>query len=96
MAKQPKFKKKINRRVGYYDSLWDRQEVRLSGLCDRALRSRGFQDGAEWMLEEVVHLLRQKKYKCDKLVREAKDDREKSVPIFASAVYSKIIKELTE
>ena len=48
------------------------------------------------MLNEVLHYLRKKKYVCDKLRREGNTDAEKNVPTFASAVYSRIIKDLEE
>lgn len=65
-------------------------------MLDRVDRREGFRDGAEWMLNEFVHLMRQKKYKCDKLIRESATMEEKSVPLFAAAIYSHIIKELTK
>jgi hypothetical protein len=97
--KLTRFKKKIMRRVLYYDEQWDglsdsEKGIGVLPMCRRAVRRESFRDGAEWMLGEVVHLLRQKKYKCDKLIRDAKEDKGKSIPIFASAVYSRIIKEL--
>ena len=96
-----KWQKKINRRVNHYDSGWDAHvsECRRNGvtkMCDRAYRREGFSDGAEWMLNEFIHLMRQKKYKCDKLIREGATTAEKKMPIFAAALYSRIIKDLTE
>lgn len=96
-----KWKKKINRRVLYYDEGWDKhvascREQGLPLMCGRAYRRVGFNDGAEWMLGEVVHMLRQKKFKCDKLRREGKTAAEKTVPTFAASLYSRIIKDLTE
>lgn len=96
-----KWKNKIIRRTRYYDKGWDAEvaECQRNGvplMCKRAYRSDGFSDGAEWMLDEVLHLLRQKKYKCDKLIRESAPKDEKFLPIFAATIYSRIIKELTE
>ena len=65
-------------------------------MCSRAYRREGFRDGAEWMLKEIIHLLRQKKHKCDKLRREGATTVEKTMPTFAAALYSRIIKDLTE
>lgn len=96
-----KWQKKINRRVNHYDSGWDAHvsECRRKGvtmMCNRAYRREGFRDGAEWMLNEFIHLMRQKKYKCDKLIREGATTAEKKIPILAAALYSRIIKDLTE
>ena len=96
-----KWQKKINRRVNHYDNGWDAHvsECRRRGvsmMCNRAYRREGFRDGAEWMLSEVVHLLRQKKYKSEKFIRDIEKDEEKTILIFAAAVYSRIIKDLTE
>jgi len=65
-------------------------------MCNRAYRREGFRDGAEWMLNEFIHLMRQKKHKCDKLRREGATTTEKTMPTFAAALYSRIIKDLTE
>ena len=96
-----KWQKKINRRVNHYDSGWDSHvaECRRQGvpiMCSRAYRSEGFRDGAEWMLNEIIHLLRQKKYRCDKLRREGATMAEKAMPTLASVLYSRVIKDLTE
>ena len=96
-----KWQKKINRRVNYYDRSWDVdvaecQRSKWPMLVRRAYRNVGFRDGAEWMLKEVIHLLRQKKYKCDKMIREGITTTEKTMPTFAAALYSRIIKDLTE
>lgn len=96
-----KWKNKIIRRTRYYDKGWDAEvaECQRFGvplMCKRAYRSEGFRKGAEWMLEEVLHLLRQKKYKCDAAIRESATMEEKFVPIFVASVYSHVIKELTE
>ena len=96
-----KWQKKINRRVNHYDSGWDAHvaECRRLGvpmMCDRAYRNDGFRDGAEWMLKEIIHLMRQKKHKCDKMRREGVTTAEKTMPTFAASVYSRIIKDLTE
>ncbi len=96
-----KWKKKIYRRANHYDSGWDAHvaECRRQGvpmMCNRAYRREGFSDGAEWMLKEITHLMRQKKYKCDKLRREGATTAEKTIPTFAAALYSRIIKDLTE
>ena len=65
-------------------------------MCSRAYRREGFVDGAEWMLGAMLHLLRQRKYKCDKLIRESTPKDEKFLPTFAAAIYSRIIKELKD
>ena len=96
-----KWKGEIDRRVNHYDSGWDAHvaECRRLGvpmMCDRAYRREGFRDGAEWMLNEFIHLMRQKKHKCDKLIRESATTAEKTMPTFAAALYSRIIKDLTE
>lgn len=96
-----KWQKKINRRVKHYDKGWDaemeeRERLGAPLMCRRAYRREGFRDGAEWMLEEILHLLRQRKYKCDKMIREGVTTAEKRVPIFVASLYSRIIKELNE
>lgn len=94
-----KWQKKINRRVTHYDNGWDAhvEECRrldVPMMCGRAYRCEGFREGAEWMLSEIIHLMRQKKYKCDKLRRESMED--KTVPTLIGTVYSRIIRDLTE
>ena len=64
-------------------------------MCSRAYRREGFRDGAEWMLKEITHLMRQKKHKCDKLRRVGVTTTEKTIPTFAAALYSRIINDLT-
>lgn len=96
-----KWQKKINRRVGHYDKVWyaeveESHRLKVPTMCSRAYRREGFYDGAEWMLKEIIHLLRQKKHKCDKLRREGATTAEKTMPTFAAALYSRIIKDLTE
>jgi hypothetical protein len=96
-----KWRKKINRRVNYYDRSWDVdvaecQKSEWPMLVRRAYRMEGFRNGAEWMLKEIIHLMRQKKHKCDKLRREGVTTAEKTMPTFAAALYSRIIKDLTE
>lgn len=94
-----KWQKKIYRRAQYYDDGWDKHVAEQHGqplMCERAYRYVGFADGAEWMLGAIVHMLRQKKYKCDKLRREGKTEADKTVPTFAASLYSRIIKDLTE
>ena len=96
-----KWQKKINRRVTYYDRSWyvDVAECQRSEwpmLVRRAYRNQGFREGAEWMLKEIIHLMRQKKHKCDKMRRDGATTAEKTVPTFAASVYSRIIKDLTE
>jgi hypothetical protein len=96
-----KWQKKINRRVNYYDRSWvaDVAECKRSEwpmLSIRAYRNDGFRNGAEWMLKEIIHLMRQKKHKCDKMRREGATTAEKTVPTVAAALYSRIIKDLTE
>ena len=96
-----KWQKKIYRRANHYDKGLDadvelRQKLGVSMMCGRAYRRDGFFAGAEWMLKEITHLMRQKKYKCDKLIREGATTAEKKMPIFAAALYSRIIKDLTE
>ena len=96
-----KWQKKIYRRVNHYDSGWAAHvaECRRHGvpmMCSRAYRREGFREGAEWMLNEFTHLMRQKKHKCDKLIRESATTAEKTMPNFAAALYSRIIKDLTE
>ena len=95
MAKSRK-RLKIMHAMWKYDSQWEQVVSKSPRLCDRRLRSLGFEDGAEWMLNEVLHHLRKKKYVCDKLRREGNTDAEKTMPTFASAVYSRIIKDLGE
>ena len=95
-----KWKTKINRRVNYFDESWDLhvlecQRLQVPLMCNRAYRREGYRQGAEWMLGEIVHLLRKKKYMCDKMRREGATEAEKTVPSFASALYSRIIKDLT-
>jgi hypothetical protein len=48
------------------------------------------------MLKEIIHMMRQKKRKCDKMRREGATTAEKTMPTFAAALYSRIIKDLTE
>jgi hypothetical protein len=96
-----KWQKKINRRVNYYDRSWvaDVPECKRSEwpmLSIRAYRNDGFRDGAEWMLKEIIHLMRQKKHRCDKMRRKGATTAEKTMPTFAASVYSRIIKDLTE
>jgi hypothetical protein len=96
-----KWRKKINRRVNYYDRSWDVdvaecQKSEWPMLVRRAYRMEGFRNGAEWMLKEIIHLLRQKKYKTEKFIRDIEEDKDKTILIFAAAVYSRIIKDLTE
>ena len=96
-----KWQKKINRRVNYYDRSWvaDVAECKRSEwpmLSIRAYRNDGFRNGAEWMLKEIIHLMRQKKHGCDKMRRNGATTEEKTVPTFAAALYSRIIKDLTE
>ena len=97
-----KWQKKINRRVNYYDRSWvaDVAECKRSEwpmLSIRAYRNDGFRDGAEWMLKEIIHLMRQKKHKCDKLTREcATREKDTVLTIFTATIYSQIIKDLTE
>lgn len=96
-----KWQNKINRRVNHYDNEWDAEvaeykRLKLPMMCHRAYRREGFRKGAEWMLNEITHLMRQKKHKCDKLRREGATTAEKTVPTFAASIYSRIIKDLTE
>ena len=96
-----KWQKKIYRRANHYDSGWDAHvaECRRHGvpmMCSRAYRREGFREGAEWMLNEFIHLMRQKKHKCDKLLRDGTTTAEKAVPAIAASLYSRIIKDLTE
>ena len=95
MAKSRK-RLKIRHAMSRYDSQWEQVVSQSPRLCDRRLRSLGFEDGAVWMLNEVLHHLRKKKYVCDKIRREGKTDAEKNVPTFVSAVYSYLIKDLGE
>ena len=95
-----KWQKKINRRVAHYDSGWDAEVAECRRLdvpmmCNRSYRREGFREGAEWMLSEIIHLMRQKKYKCDELRRES-SMADKTVPTLIGTVYSRIIKDLTE
>ena len=95
MAKSRK-RFKIRHAMTRYDSQWEQVISESPRLCNRRLRSLGFEDGAEWMLNEVLHHLRKKKYVCDKIRREGKTDAEKNVPTFVSAIYSYLIKDLGE
>ncbi len=92
MAKSRK-RLKIMNAMRRYDSQWEQVASQSPSLCARRHRSLGFEDGAEWMLNEVLHHLRKKKYVCDKLRRES---AEKTVTAFVSSVYSRIIKDLGE
>ena len=96
-----KWQKKIKRLAGHYDKAWyaeveESQRLKVPMMCSRAYRREGFCDGAEWMLSEIIHMMRQKKYKCDKMRREGSTTAEKTLPTFAASLYSLIIKDLTE
>jgi hypothetical protein len=95
MAKSRK-RLKIRHAMCRYDSQWEQVVSQSPRLCDRRLRSLGFEDGAEWMLNEVLHHLRKKKYVCDKIRRDGNTDAEQNVPAFVSSVYSHLIKDLGE
>lgn len=95
-----KWQKKIDRLLLYYDSTWDQvveyhQQLGSPMPCSRAFRWMGYEDGAKRMHKEILHLIRSKKYKVDKMIREGKHDH-KAPLCFASALYKKLIEDLTQ
>lgn len=69
-----KWEKKIDYLSFYYDQTWDQvveyhQQLGTPMPCERVLRRQAYRDGAERMRKEILHLLRSKKYRVEKLKR---------------------------
>ena len=64
-------------------------------LCDRRLRSLGFEDGAEWMLNEVCTTCAKRNMFATKSGARGNTDAERRAA-FVSSVYSHLIKDLGE
>ena len=87
---------KIRHAAWKYDGQWEQVTSKSPRICDRRLRSLGFEDGAEWMLNEVLRHLRKKKYVCDKLRRECPTDAGKTMFHYFSSIYIRLIQDLGE
>lgn len=95
-----KWQKKIDALSLHYDRTWDRvveyhEQLGSPMPCARALRRYAYHDGAARMRMEILHLVRSKKYKVDKMIREGSHDH-KAPLCFASALYKKLIEDLTQ
>lgn len=95
-----KWQKKIDTLSLHYDKTWEQvveyhQQLGSPMPCARALRRYAYHDGAARMRMEILHLIRSKKYKVDKMIREEKDEH-KAPLHFVAAVYNHLIKELTQ